>query len=262
MNQAQKPAPLVLTDLDGTLLEPDGQLLPEVREFLAALQDAGVVVCPVTSKTAAELARLMEHLGLRLPAGFENGAGIRLEDGQLELQPAAVPLATLLEVLALLRQATGLAIRSVFDLQDHELASITHLPVEQLPAVRQRLASLPLVVEPRWDAVLQAALPERPRVRLLRGNRFLHLQGDHGKGHVVPRLLQLLGRALHPVVACGDSPNDEELLAQATVKVIVPSAKGPHPWLRRRFPEALVPHQPHGRGWVQALQQVFAEVWR
>ncbi|MFN3414415.1 MAG: HAD-IIB family hydrolase, partial [Thermoanaerobaculum sp.] len=91
MNPTQKPVPVVLTDLDGTLLEPHGRLLPEVLEFLAALKDAGVVVCPVTSKTPAELARILNHWGLRLPAGFENGAGIRLEDGQLDLQPSAVP---------------------------------------------------------------------------------------------------------------------------------------------------------------------------
>lgn len=262
MTQAQKPVALVLTDLDGTLLEPDGQLLPEVQEFLVVLRRAGVVVCPVTSKTPAELARLMDHLGIRWPAGFENGAGILLESGELELQPTAVPVATLLEVLAFLRQSTGLSIRSVFDMEDRELASITGLPVEALPAARQRVATLPLVVEPHWDALLQAVLPKSPRLRLLRGNRFLHLQGGHGKDQVVPRLLELLGHPLQPVVACGDSPNDEGLLAKATVKVIVPSPKGPHPVLCQRFPSALIPSQPHGRGWVQALQQVLAEVLR
>ncbi len=262
MPQDQKPVPVVLSDVDGTLLEPDGQPLPEVLQFLAVLRNAGVVVCPVTSKTPAELARIMNHLGLSAPAGFENGAGIRLQDGQWELQPTAVPLGSLMEVLNFLRQSTGLLIRSLFDLEDHELAFMTGLPREELPAARQRVASLPLVVDPRWDPVLQGALPPRPRVRLLRGNRFLHLQGAHGKAQVVPRLFELVGRPWHPVVACGDSPNDEELLAVAAVKIIVPSREGPHPWLCQRFPDALIPTQPHGRGWVQALQQVFPEIRR
>lgn len=260
MNQVPKPVPVVLTDLDGTLLEPDGQLLPEVLEFLAALRDAGVVVCPVTSKTPAEIAYLLRRWGLALPAGFENGAGIRLEDGQLELQPNAVPLATLTEILHVLRQSTGVPVRSLFELEDRELAAITGLPLEEIPATRQRVASLPLVVQPRWDAVLQAALPTHPRVRLVRGNRFLHLQGAHSKGQVVPRLLARPGCPLGPVVACGDAPNDEELLAAATVKVIVPSKEGPHPWLCQRFPQALIPSQPHGRGWVEALKRVFSEL--
>ncbi|MFN3412957.1 MAG: hypothetical protein ACK42L_02725, partial [Thermoanaerobaculum sp.] len=180
--------------------------------------------------------------------------------GELQLQPNAVPLPALLDILTLLRQSTGLWVRSLFDLEDQELATITGLPVEELPATRQRLASLPLVVEPSWEAVLQAALPTHPRLRLLRGNRFLHLQGPHGKAHVVPQLLKLTGRPCGPVVACGDAPNDEELLAAATVQVIVPGNRGPHPWLSQRFPQALIPTQPHGRGWVQALQQVFPEV--
>lgn len=262
MNQAHKPVPVVLTDLDGTLLEPDGQLLPEALAFFTVLRDAGVVVCPVTSKTPAELDRIMNHFGLSAPAGFENGAGIRLEDGHLELEPNAVPLATLMEILHRLRQSTSLLIRSLFDLEDRELAAMTGLPPEELLAARQRVASLPLVVEPHWDAVLQAALPAGPRVRLLRGNRFLHLQGLHSKAQVVPRLLELLGGPRGPLVACGDSPNDEELLEVATVKIIVPSGEGPHPWLCQRFPKALIPSQPHGRGWVEALQQVFAEILR
>ncbi|GBC79406.1 Glucosyl-3-phosphoglycerate/mannosyl-3-phosphoglycerate phosphatase [bacterium HR09] len=260
MTLGQNPTPVVLTDLDGTLLEPDGQILPEVLDFLLTLKEAGVTVCPVTSKTPAELAYLLDRWGLALAAGFENGAGVRLANGQLELQPKAVPVTRLEEILTLLREKTGLFVRSVSDLEDHELAAITGLPAEQIPATRKRLASLPLVVEPRWDVLLQAALPQDPPVRLLRGNRFLHLQGPHGKAEVVPQLLKLMGHPCGPVVACGDSPNDEELLAAATVQVIVPASQGPHPGLCQRFPSALIPGEPHGRGWVEALKRVFSEL--
>jgi mannosyl-3-phosphoglycerate phosphatase len=247
----------VLTDLDGTLLEPDGTVHPDVPPALALLRHLGIPVCLVTSKTVAELEVILADLGLHTPAGFENGAGVRRADGAVELSDAAVPVAELRDVLVGLRACAGGALRSLEQLSDAELAAITGLSGEALPRARQRRATLPLVVDPNRDEELRRALPNDRRFCLVRGNRFLHLQGLHDKADVAPRLLELTGARDGLTVACGDAPNDAALLAAAQVRVIVPSVVGPHGELARRFTDARVAPAPHGRGWAAALTTIL-----
>lgn len=247
----------LLTDLDGTLLEPDATVHPQVLEFLPRLAELCVAVYPVTSKTPAELDLVLRDLCLTAPAGFENGAGIRHADGSLTMAPAAVPMEGLRRVLAALRERTDVVIRSFTDLSDRKLAAITGVLQESVEAARQRVATMPLIVDPVHDETLRAALPAEPPVRLIRGNRFLHLQGRHDKGDVVPLLLEALGPGDGVTVACGDAPNDVGLLATADVQVIVPAARGPHPALIERFPSALVAPLPNGRGWAAAINELL-----
>ncbi len=248
----------VLTDLDGTLLEPDGTLLEEVRDFLGRLAADGIPVCAVTSKTAGEIAGIRTAAGLATPAGFENGAGVLHADGAVELLAAAVATARLQAILERLRRRTGAPVSSIREMSDREIGSMTGLAPEQAALARHRRASLPLVVDPEWDEPLRRALPSSPRLQLLRGNRFLHLQGFHDKADVVPRLLELVGAPEGAVVVLGDAPNDRRLVAAGDVGIIVPGEAGPHPELVEAVPTATVAPMPHGRGWVAAVAAVLA----
>ena len=247
----------VLTDRDGTRLEGDGSVRREPLAGHARLAAAGVPVFAVTSKTAAEIDELRAVLGLTTPAGFENGAGITCADRSQELLPEAVPVARLAQVADELRRTTAAPVRTLMQLGDEEVASLTGLAPRHVALARQRVATLPLLVEARWDEALRAALPSHPRLRLLRGNRFLHLQGDHEKAAVVRKLLATAGDRAGLVVACGDAPNDVALLAAADVAVIVPGKDGPHPDLLAAHPGALIAPAPHGRGWAAVLAQLL-----
>ena len=249
----------VFTDLDGTLLERDGSVCDEVLAVLSELRDAGVPVCPLTSKTAAELGPIMEMLGLATPAGLENGAGILLGDERVELHRAAVPVEELVASIGQARVETGAPVRTILELRDEELSVFTGLRDGALLAARARQATLPLVVDDSWDATLRAALVRSRPLRLIRGNKFLHLQGAHDKITVLPRLIELLGGGAGVTVACGDSPNDTELLAHADVPVIVPGRDGPHPELTRVVRHARVAPLPHGRGWAASLRQILSQ---
>jgi mannosyl-3-phosphoglycerate phosphatase len=246
----------VFTDLDGTLLEPDGTLRADARDAVSSLGLCGVAVCPVTSKTPSELGVIMADLEIYCPSGFENGAGVRHADGTLELSRDAVPVEELREVLASVRGATGILVRSLEELDDRELEVMTRLSGRALARARERQATLPLVVDACHDARLLQALPKGGRFRLVRGNRFLHLQGLHDKADVVPRLLSLLSID-GLTVACGDAPNDLGLLASASVRVIIPGRDGPHPELRQRFPDAIVAPYAHGKGWAAVLTRLI-----
>jgi mannosyl-3-phosphoglycerate phosphatase len=249
----------VLTDLDGTVLEPDGSVCAEVRAVLAELATLSVPVCPLTSKTAPEVRAIVENLGLDAPSSFENGAGVLRRDGVVELQPAAVPLADLLRASVRLRTVTGAPLRTILELSDEELGALTGLHGPQLAAARERQATLPLVLDPRWDDTIREALPARPPMLAVRGNRFLHLQGRHDKGAAIPRLIELSCGREGATITCGDAPNDAELLAAGDVAVIVPGAAGPNPDLLRRFPHARVAPLPHGRGWAASVRELLAD---
>jgi mannosyl-3-phosphoglycerate phosphatase len=254
----------IFTDLDGTLLEPDGSLRAEALTEIRRLSAGGIPVCLVTSKTAEEVIGLLARLQLTTPAGFENGAGIVLANGSVVLEEAAVTVEELRREAVRLRERCGVTLRTMDEIEDDELVSITKLPPAAIAAMRNRQATLPLVVEPEWDESLRAALPSRPRLRLLRGNRFLHLQGDHDKTSVMRLLLSRLPLRDGVVISLGDSPNDLELLAEAEIAVIVPSATGPSLELVQKIPRACVAPHPHGRGWAAALREIVeaAAPWR
>jgi len=245
----------ILTDLDGTLLEPDGTLSPEARQALAEAAAKGVPVVPITSKTAAEVAALLPQFSPSPGAGLENGGAVLRPDGTLVLSPQALPLAQLQELAAQLRRATGVALATIFELGEEELAQLTQLPPGALPAMRRRLATLPLVVERKHDQTLRQALS--PPAQLVRGNRFLHLQGPHSKASVLPQLLESIPGA-GPLVALGDAPNDVALLLAADVAVVVPGFHGPNPQLLAAVPGARVAPLPHGRGWAAVVQELLA----
>jgi len=250
---------VILTDLDGTLLEPGGEACEDVRSLLAELSRRLIPVCPVSSKTAAELRVIGRELALRAPAGFENGAGVLDTDDTVELDAAAVPLDRLVPLASRLRERTGAPLRTLFELTDAELAAITGLGGEALAAARERRATLPLVVDPAWDDRLRAGLSAHPSLRLIRGNRFLHLQGTHDKAAAAGELAHRFRAREGLTVACGDAPNDAGLLARADVAVIIPGPAGPHPELLRRLPRARVAPHPHGRGWAAAVREILSE---
>jgi len=246
----------IFTDLDGTLLEPNGSVRVEAMAEMQSLTAAGIPVCLVTSKTAHEVVRLLARFHLETPAGFENGAGIVDTRGSVVFDPAAIPVAKLRLAATSLRERCGAPLRTLDELDDSEVTTLTGLRGTALTAARDRQATIPLVVAAEWDCTLREALAEQPHMRLVRGNRFLHLQGNHDKNSVMNLLLSRLPPREGVVVSCGDSPNDLGLLAEAQVAIIVPSAAGPSEELVTRIPGARIAPQPHGRGWALAVREV------
>lgn len=252
--------PLVfVTDLDGTLLEADGTVREEVVLLLQRLRREGIPVHAITSKTPMETVALVEELGLTFPAGVENGAGIVGREGRVSLGEKAVALSTLRQAAFSLKKSSQIPFQTLEELDDHVLSDLIKLPLSRIPAMRARTATLPLVCDAKYDQTLSTFLPSHPKLRLVRGNRFLHLQGDHGKADVFPLLL---GTSREDVflVGLGDSPNDYPLLAACDLAFIVSSANGENPLLRAWLPTAQVTPYPHGAGWVWAVEQTLA-IW-
>ena len=246
---------IVFTDLDRTLLEPDGRLGPEAAGAVARLRQLGIPVVPLTSKTEEELRAWLGVLDAGGVGVFENGAGVVTPAG-VETLPGALPLACLSETFAVLRGRLGPGLVPLHELPDGELTLRTGLEGEAIRRALARAWDLPFLAPTEVEPALRAAAEEVPGVRLLRGGSFWHLCGSHDKGSAVPRVVKELGRPGR-TVGLGDAPNDAGFLGLVDVPVLIPGPFGVDQRLRETLPEARIAPRPCGAGWAAAVRAIL-----
>ncbi len=245
---------LIITDLDGCLLDAVTYAWEPAREALDALRARSVPVIPCTSKTRAETARIQAELGLPGAAIVEDGGAIVAADGSVEI--LGRPYADLRRILEALRAETGGALRGFGDMTDAELAAEAGLPPDRAALARRREYD-----EPFRFLRDEAALLPRVRARaeaaglmLSRGGRYWHLHGDADKGRAVRRL-----RGRHPDVRAlglGDSALDRPLLQAVDIPVIVARPDGTHdPVLTDALPAAHRTRLAGPAGWSEAVRR-------
>jgi mannosyl-3-phosphoglycerate phosphatase len=259
---------LIVTDLDGTLIDHDTYDAEAARPALAAARTAGVPVVPCSSKTLAEMQRLAAELDLvPAPLIVENGGALwfpavwpdvpagatTVADGSalLVLGAEAEWLRPRLELVA---AATGVAARGFSRMSDAEVARRTGLTIEVATLARRRQFSEPFVCD--GDAVPLRALDDAARrvgARVTQGGRFFHLIGDTDKGAAI----DVLRTACPPgtqLLGLGDAPNDLPLLNATDDAVIVPGATGAlHPDLVLALPHARHAPSAGPAGWNAAV---------
>lgn len=259
--------PVVITDLDGTLLDHQTYAWQPAREALEALHEAGIPLILNSSKTRAEISALRVELGNEYPYIVENGAAVVIPPGYFEPGPERLmafsePRAVILEVLEELR-LQGFRFCNFDAMSAPQLASMSGLSVEAAALAKQRDATEPL----QWqddELALQAfeeALAQR-QLRLVRGGRFYHVMGFFDKADAMQYLLEQY-RALYRgeaivSIALGDSPNDLRMLEQADIAVVI-KGENPtmtlsgHPWLIR-------PDKPGPAGWNDAVLELLKKL--
>ncbi len=120
---------MIAIDLDGTLLDPAGQVTPRVRRAVHALIDKGWVVCFATGRTLLESRPVLEQVGHFDQAVFVGGAvvmdtraGITLHQQKMEPQLARA-LSQLLEEMG----------HAVLALQDSSAAGADYFATAGVP---------------------------------------------------------------------------------------------------------------------------------
>ena len=260
---------LIVTDLDGTLLNHHDYDLQAARETLAMLASRQVPVVFNTSKTFEETRELQQELELVAPFVVENGSAIYLPADDLPEAPAGSTIrdgyseiicgesrdniARVLEALSISQQSyTRLSLCSV-----EEAVALTGLAPEQAAKAVRRDFSEPLL----WhgDAELLNVFGQELRSRgltTLQGGRFLHVIGQCDKGVAVQRLLGLYPDNRRCVVL-GDSPNDAAMLKVADVSIIVrsPSSKQ----LSKLVTADYMTTREAPAGWVEGVKHAMQE---
>lgn len=252
-----KPQLIVVTDLDGTLLDHHtyeyGAAIPALQ-YLNAL---GIPLILSSSKTASEMREIRQRLELDTPFVCENGACIYLpgSTGGMDRVAFATPRAEILGRLAQIKQRHHFRFAGFADMSVGELVQLTGLRPEQAMRAKEREFTEPLYWQDTEENLEHMrTLLVHHGLEMVRGGRFVHVMGKTDKGSALVWLrrhfAEITGRTV-TVLALGDSDNDVEMLQAADYPVVVRSpVKSPpvvdHP--RCRITEAIGPE-----GWNRAV---------
>lgn len=239
------PAPVVFSDLDGTLLDARTYEWTPAAPALERIRELGALLVLVSSKTASEIGLWQARLGISGPFVSENGGALYVPAGSPAAPPEAervdaflriafgLPIDRLREALAELARTVGVPLRGFGAMGRSEIAERTGLEGEDLDAASVREHDEPFVpARPLTDeevARLEASATALG-VRIDRGGRFHHVTGAHDKGHAIRVFLEHHARALGPAptIGLGDGPNDRALLAAVDRAVVVARPDGSH----------------------------------
>ncbi|MCP1314306.1 MULTISPECIES: mannosyl-3-phosphoglycerate phosphatase [unclassified Halomonas] len=262
---------LVVTDLDGSLLDHDSYDFSPARTALSRLKALGVPVIPVTSKTRAELAPLREALGLTAtPFVAENGAVIGLPPGwchprldrpgdardSIVVKHTGVDNAFIRARLDVWRRRLDVRFTRMGEMSVEKMVALTGLDDARAIAARKRQGSEPLIWEDdaaALDALRQALAGDG--LTLTQGGRFHHAMGaTSDKGRAVEWLIKRfrsLRGSMPLTLGLGDGPNDIEMLEAVDQAVVI---KGAHHLAVNPASAALYRTRAKGpTGWVEGL---------
>ena len=262
------PALVVVTDLDGTLLDHDTYAFDAARPALEQLRRGDVPVVLCTSKTRAEAERLRLAMDNTHPFIVENGGAVVIPDGYfsfpIEAERAEVrgemtvvvigdTYTDLVRTLARASRETGVRVRGFADMNDIEVAEATGLPVDQASLARQREFDEPFEVLDGHDATPLLEAIVRLGKRWTAGGRFFHITGASDKARAVRVLADLYRRERGHIttMGLGDAPNDVAFLREVDVPVVVASPRSVE--VAREVPGATVTRLTGPAGWNEAV---------
>jgi mannosyl-3-phosphoglycerate phosphatase len=232
---------VVVTDLDGTLLDSRTYAFDQAKPAIDALSKREIPVVLVSSKTRSEIEVLREKLDIQDPFIVENGGaaylppgyfpdtgGGRDVTGRYEVLCWGVPYEELVAALREVRRETGARLEGFSDVDVEEVARRTGLNLEEARRSIEREYDEPFWMEGKEDSRSQKALEllEARRLTVTRGGRFYHVMGDCDKGKAVRELLRLYGGC--PSAGLGDGKNDLPFLLAVDRAYIVAGPEGDH----------------------------------
>lgn len=231
---------LIATDLDGTLLTPDGTISAATREALTAAQELGVALVIATGRNYPMMRYFCHDLRLSAPQISCNGAVVVAPATGDLLHVTTVPPAFVGPVLRFLEEqgvpAAFFGLLELWISHDNPYAellipreldpprtvdslySLADTPCAKLvamdpPEVIERLRPL---AEARFGADLYVTQTSRNLLE------FHHPQVS--KGQALAQIARDLGVSPHEVIAFGDSHNDLEMLRFAGLGVAMGNA--------------------------------------
>jgi len=269
---------IVITDLDGTLLDEKSYSYQACLPAIQKLKSAGIPLILCSSKTFSEILPLWRELDLGAPFIVENGGAIYFPEGyfsaplpgfksqdSFKILELGTDVLTLRRVLAETAARCRAKVKSFGIMEVDEIRALTGLTRDQAGLALKRRYDEPFLIEGGDGERLFRALTGQG-FTVTRGDQFFHLIGGHEKGRAVRILLDLYGRrdAAAVSVGLGNSANDLPLLREVDRAILIRRSDGSWdaevtasiPGIQRT--EAIGPH-----GWREAIEEMLTEVgWR
>lgn len=267
---------LVFTDLDGSLLDHHTYSFDAALPTLAKLEQAGVPVVAVTSKTRVEIERIRADIANHHPFVVENGAAIYIPTDYFAALPEGARAQgdywvmafsperqKWLDILASLETEFAGEFDYFHRAGVAGIVEMTGLSAAEAALANQREYSEPV----KWlgseerKAQFVTALQSRG-AHPLQGGRFLTLAGDCDKGRALARLRDVYaaqeGDVMIHDIAIGDSNNDIAMLEAAETALVIKSPAHVYPPLQRKggviYSDGFGPV-----GWAEGVSQWLGE---
>ncbi|XOV71519.1 MAG: HAD-IIB family hydrolase [Verrucomicrobiota bacterium] len=237
---------VVVTDMDGTLLDHHTYAFEQALPALNELRRLNIPLVFNSSKTRAELMSYAALLGVTSPMVVENGGGIFIPE---QADPHAfwadtkkffhrgqwislgIPRCDILMAILDIRNCEHIPFRSFSELSIAALQEVTGLSELAAEAAQTRDFSEPLIFDGMESDLkrFRSAL-RRHGLQVSKGGRFYTVSGMHDKGKAMHWLRSYFGikaGAAVRMAALGDGPNDLLMLEAADVSIAVKSPVNP-----------------------------------
>ena len=268
-----KLKPVIFTDLDGTLLDLEtysyDRALPSIERLRG--QEVPVIFC--SAKTRAEQEVYRKELQINDPFIVENGGAVFVSQGYFpfdfeyhkakdgyQVIELGIPYHRIREILARIREDTGLNFRGFGDMSAEEVESLTSLDLEAAQRAKAREYDETLNLEGTPDEinrVLNAI--KKTGLNYTSGGRYYDITGPNDKGKATRILIDLFRSKLGQIktIAIGDSPNDLPMLSAVDIPILVQKPGGI--WQEIDIPHL---HRVEGigpEGWARAVEEIIEQ---
>lgn len=263
---------LVITDLDGTLLNHHDYSIQAALPAITRLRELDIPVVFNTSKTFNESITLQKRLKIEAPFIVENGSCIYLpkslypeisnsktnftRDQYWEI-PIGKSHSAINEILKRIDTPSSYY-QLLSSCSAEEASALTGLSNEEAEQAISREFSEPLI----WKQGTKALNEFKEQLKqfnlnTLQGGRFLHVLGNCDKGVATKKLKELLkiDKTNIKTIILGDSENDAAMLQVADISIIVNSPSNHQ--LQQVFTPTIHTKQQAPNGWADAINTVL-----
>lgn len=254
---------VVITDLDGTLLDHHNYKYDAAIPALKELEACQIPLILNSSKTAAEMKLLRRKLGNHYPFVVENGAGIYLpKDDDYEKISFGIDRSAILAVIHELRTHGEAEFIGFADLSIEDIMQKTGLGHEQAQLANKRDFTEPV----QWTGSAQRLELFRQTLAVrgltaVQGGRFISISGKVDKGRALVWLRDYFTKQYKKpplMVALGDSYNDRPMLENADYAVVVRSPVREPPLVKNT--NLRVTEKAGPQGWNDSLLTLLHEL--
>lgn len=262
---------VVLTDLDGTLLDHETYSWEAARPALDRLRAENIPCIFVTSKTRAEVENLRHETSNTHPFIVENGGALVLPNDYFRVTvPGSVmrggsptvewgtPYSILVDALRRAAGSSHCRVRGFYDMSLDEVARECALPECEARLAKTREYDEPFILlDPEREGALREAI-QAQGLSLTSGGRFQHITGANDKGKAMNLLLQQYQQAYRDVVSIGlgDSLNDIPLLQGVSLPFVMPSPRAAE--IQLVVPGAKIALGPGPEGWNSTILSLLS----
>lgn len=224
----------ISTDLDSTLLDHSNYSYAEAKPALEHCKKIGTPVILNTSKTESETKEIHKSLSLSTPIIVENGSALIFSNATYKTQIFGKPRSTILDFIDDSRTKYNIKLSGFNDLGISGIIKHTGLSVRAAELAANKHYSEPFI----WygsDIELKkfALVAKHNGLKILKGGRFYHLQGQTDKGKPLLWLKKNLEClfSLPPekpsLICLGDNQNDVAMLNVADYPIWIRSSIKP-----------------------------------